>query len=161
VYGSAVIGRSAGLCGCNRHGANKQRKAIRLTQGRVAQLARLAYHLGQKLPRHVHIQQAVAVLGASSGVPIPLHPRSFRSPGKAPHSLGLYEEALPVAREYFPAGRSSKLSCPTAIQLCRPAGRFDLLMQLARNHADELNYVAAGLELQRKASGRKISESVA
>jgi hypothetical protein len=69
---------------------------------------------------------------------------------------GCNEEALQVALEHFPAARSSELSCPTAIQICQLAGRFDLLMRLAREQGDELNYVAAGLELGRKAKVAKL-----
>jgi hypothetical protein len=69
---------------------------------------------------------------------------------------GRYEEALQVAREHFPSARSSELSCPTTIQLCQLAGRFDVLMQLARDQTDELNYVAAGLELDRKAKAGEL-----
>lgn len=61
-----------------------------------------------------------------------------------------YQEALDVALEHFPAARAAELACPTAVQLCRLAGRFDVLMQLAREQGDELNYVAAGLELDRR-----------
>lgn len=65
-----------------------------------------------------------------------------------------YQEALDVALEHFPAARAAELACPTAIQLCQLAGRFDVLMQLAREQGDELNYVAAGLELdQRRRAG--------
>jgi hypothetical protein len=65
-------------------------------------------------------------------------------------SRGSYQEALEVAMEHFPAASSSELACPTAIQLCQLADRFDLLMQLARKQGDELSYVAASLELDRK-----------
>ena len=68
---------------------------------------------------------------------------------------GCYEEALQVALQHFPAARASELSCPTAIQICQLAGRFDLLMQLTRDQGDELNYVAAGLELGRKAKAAR------
>jgi hypothetical protein len=63
---------------------------------------------------------------------------------------GSHQEALEVALEHFPAASSSELTCPSAIQLCQLANRFDLMMQLAREQGDELSYVAAGLELDRK-----------
>ncbi len=66
-------------------------------------------------------------------------------------SRGSYQEALEVAMEHFPDASPSELACPTAIQLCQLADRFDLLMQLARKQGDELSYVAASLELDRKA----------
>jgi len=63
---------------------------------------------------------------------------------------GMCQEAAEVAIEHFPAAGALELLCPTAVELCRLAGRFDLLKQLARDQGDELNYVAASLELNRK-----------
>jgi hypothetical protein len=60
--------------------------------------------------------------------------------------LARYEEALEVALAHFPHARSADLACPTATELCRFAGRFDRLKELAREREDWLTYAAASLE---------------
>lgn len=66
-------------------------------------------------------------------------------------ALGRHQAALEIALQYFPSARGSGLMCLSAVQLCRLANRLDLLMQLTRRQGDELTYLAAALELKRKA----------
>jgi hypothetical protein len=106
---------------------------------------------------------------ASAGVDVETHLEHFRrkvetSDAGTLHAqalakllikLGRLQEALDVALRHFPAAPELELGCPTAMQLCQLAGRFDLLMELARKQGDELTYVAASLELaQARGFGR-------
>ena len=60
--------------------------------------------------------------------------------------LARYDEALEVALAHFPNAGSADLACPAAPELCRLAGRFDRLKELARERGDWLSYAAATLE---------------
>jgi hypothetical protein len=55
--------------------------------------------------------------------------------------LERYGEALEIAWKYLRDAR--EVSCPTAIQLCRMAGDYGRLKELARERNDLLSYVAA------------------
>ena len=55
--------------------------------------------------------------------------------------LERYDEALQVSLEYLRDERD--LACPTTVQLCRMAGDFEKLKELARERNDLLSYVAA------------------
>jgi len=57
--------------------------------------------------------------------------------------LGRFDEALQVSIEHLANEDSSELACPSTLQLCNLAGRFDRLKELARNRGDILSYVAA------------------
>ena len=60
--------------------------------------------------------------------------------------LARYDEALEVALAHFPNAGSADLACPAAPELCRLAGRFDRLKELARERGDWLSYAAATLD---------------
>jgi hypothetical protein len=55
--------------------------------------------------------------------------------------LGRHGEALEVAMEHLRNER--ELACPSPIQLCRMAGDYVRLKELARERNDLLSYVAA------------------
>ena len=56
-------------------------------------------------------------------------------------TLGRFSEALDVAMEHLRNERD--LACPSPIQLCRMAGDYERLKELARERNDLLSYVAA------------------
>lgn len=125
---------------------------------------------------------ALALLGALLGVDVESHLAHFRSKvveaeGEGMRSLraqalvrllarvGRYEEALEVALAHFPHARSADLACPAATELCRLAGRFDRLRELARERGDWLSFAAASLEARtlrvaQGASSSTLSRSV-
>jgi hypothetical protein len=55
--------------------------------------------------------------------------------------LQRFEEALDIAMEHLKDERD--LTCPSPIQLCRMAGNYDRLKELAKERNDLLSYVAA------------------
>ena len=58
--------------------------------------------------------------------------------------LGRYDEALDISLQYLPEGESG-LPCPSAPQLCYPAGDCRQLQDLARSRGDLLTYLAASV----------------
>jgi hypothetical protein len=101
---------------------------------------------------------------ASAGLDVEPHLEHFREKSVAEETGTLHaqalvrlllkldrmEEALDAALKYFPAAPEMELACPTAMQLCRLAGRYDRLMELALEQQDWLTYVAARLEMNRR-----------
>jgi len=67
--------------------------------------------------------------------------------------LARYEEALEIALAHFPHARPADLACPAATELCRLAGRFDRLKELAREREDWLSYAAASIEARTQRVG--------
>jgi hypothetical protein len=57
--------------------------------------------------------------------------------------FGRYDEAITVFRRYLIDVGPEGLSCPSLLQLCQMAGRFEQLKQVARQQSDPLSYLAA------------------
>jgi hypothetical protein len=67
--------------------------------------------------------------------------------------LGRKEEALAVAREYLSKEESRPLVCPAIPELCREAGDFRALAEVARERDDPVNFLAGLLEAERTGRG--------
>ena len=59
--------------------------------------------------------------------------------------LDRFEEAADAAVQYLKDMDPSQLACPSAIDLCREAGKWDRVKQLAREKEDALSYLAAAV----------------
>lgn len=60
--------------------------------------------------------------------------------------LGRTREAMEVAMQHLAHKSANEISCPPAMQLCRMAGDYERLKELAREKGDVLSYAAAALE---------------
>jgi hypothetical protein len=60
--------------------------------------------------------------------------------------LERYGEALEVALKYLGEQRAGELLCPAPLEICRLAGDYDRMMELARERGDILSWVAAQIE---------------
>jgi hypothetical protein len=63
--------------------------------------------------------------------------------------IGRDREALAVARKYLAGVTDRRLTCPTLPELCRKAGDFRTLAEVAREHNDPVHFVAGLLAAQR------------
>ncbi|MCC6586088.1 MAG: hypothetical protein IT168_05165 [Bryobacterales bacterium] len=66
--------------------------------------------------------------------------------------LERFEEAIDLSLEFLSDLRVSELSCPAAMDICRMAGDYDRLMEIAKQRGDLLSYTAAALERARNAT---------
>lgn len=60
--------------------------------------------------------------------------------------LERFEEAIDLSLEFLSDLRSNELSCPAAMDICRMAGNYERLMEIAKARGDLLSYTAAALE---------------
>jgi hypothetical protein len=58
---------------------------------------------------------------------------------------GRYDEALDISLEYLQDEDPSSLTCPTTLQLCKLARRYDRFQASARDRGDLLGYVTAAV----------------
>lgn len=68
--------------------------------------------------------------------------------------LKRYPEALAVSLRYLGDHRASEMMCPSALEICRLAGDYTSLIELARERGDILSYVAASIERQKQLADR-------
>ena len=64
--------------------------------------------------------------------------------------LRRYSEALDVSLRYLNDHRASEMMCPSALEICRLAGDYARLIELAKDRGDILSYVAASIERQKQ-----------
>ncbi|MBL8296340.1 MAG: hypothetical protein JNN08_31135 [Bryobacterales bacterium] len=64
--------------------------------------------------------------------------------------LKRYSEALEVSLRYLSDHRASEMMCPSALEICRLAGDYARLIELAKDRGDILSYVAASIERQKQ-----------
>jgi hypothetical protein len=63
--------------------------------------------------------------------------------------LERYDRALEVALEHLQGVNPSEMTCPSPLHLCRLAGDYERLRELARESGDLLSYTAASIEQAR------------
>jgi hypothetical protein len=63
--------------------------------------------------------------------------------------LKRYSEALDVSLRHLGDHRASEMMCPSALEICRLAGDYARLIELAKDRGDILSYVAASIERQK------------
>jgi hypothetical protein len=99
--------------------------------------------LGQDVESGVEHFRAKAVEGAQAGYMLPAEifiDLLVR--------LDRFDEAIAASVDFFPETGAPPTNCPSALQLCQIAGKFDRLRSLARQRGDLLAYTAALIQSQ-------------